>query len=169
MVVTSTAERMNAATGRGHSDAVVHVRSRRFGTFDVPSERILHFPQGLIGFPSCRRYVILEHRQGSPFKWMLSIDNPELGFAVANPYELVGDYCPPIELAARLLATDPTEVALFAVVTIPPDPTRMTVNLMAPVAVDLRTNTARQIVLEDSRFPSSYMLLSQQPAAPSQI
>jgi len=148
---------------------VVHVRSRRFGTFDVPRERILHFSQGLIGFPSCRRYVILEHRQGSPFKWMLSIDNPELGFAVASPYELVADYCPPIELAARLLATDPTEVALFVIVTIPPDPTRMTVNLMAPVAVDLRTNTARQIILDDPRFPSSYALLSQQPAVASQI
>jgi flagellar assembly factor FliW len=167
--MTSTAERISEGAKRESAGAVVRVHSRRFGTFDVPSDRILHFPQGLIGFPDGRRYVILDHRPGSPFKWMLSIDDPELGFAVADPYELVAGYSPPLELAARLLATDPAEVALFVVVTIPPDPTRMTVNLMAPVAVDLRTHSARQIVLEDPRFPPSYPLLSGPPAAASRI
>jgi flagellar assembly factor FliW len=35
----------------------------------------------------------------------------------------------------------------------------MTVNLMAPVAVDLKTRRARQLVLEDSRFPAAYALV----------
>jgi len=167
--MTSSAECVTATTRCESAGAVVHVRSRRFGTFDVPSDRILDFPQGLVGFSGGRRYVIVDHRPGSPFKWLLSIDNPELGFAVANPYELVAEYNPPLELAARLLATDPAEVALFVIVTIPPDPTRMTVNLMAPVAVDLRTRTARQIVLDDPNFPPSYALLSHWPAVASQI
>jgi flagellar assembly factor FliW len=130
----------------------VAVRSRRFGSFDVAREQILEFPAGLIGFPRGRRYVILEHRPGSPFKWLLSIDDPELAFAVADPCELVAGYQPPIEPAAKLLGVVPGDVALFVIVTIPRDPKNMTVNLMAPVVVDTQTRRARQMVIEDQNL-----------------
>jgi flagellar assembly factor FliW len=125
----------------------------------------LHFAQGLVGFPKHRRYVVFDHRPGSPFKWMLSIDDPDLAFAVANPCELVADYDPPLALAARLLGAAEEDLALFVLVTIPPDPTRMTVNLMAPVVVDLRTRQARQIVLDDPRCPPDHRVVRELAAA----
>ena len=135
---------------------VIHVTSARFGDFAVPVDRVLHFPQGLIGFPRARRFVILDHRPGSPFKWMLCLEQPDVAFAVVEPGKMVPDYRAPLELAARTLGTDPADVALFVIVTIPPDPTAMTVNLMAPVVVDARTRIARQLVLEDARYDPSY-------------
>jgi len=155
--MASTAEQREAPAAAG--DATVRVVSRRFGTFDVPVASILHFAQGLVGFPKYRRYVILEHRPGSPFKWMLSLDDPELAFAVANPGELVVDYTPPLGLASRLLGTAADDIALFVLVTIPPDPTAMTVNLMAPVVADMRTRQARQIVLDDPRCPPDHRVV----------
>ena len=142
-------------TGRRAAD-VVHVASSRFGELDVPGDRVLHFPQGLIGFPRARRFVILDHRPGSPFKWMLCLEEPDVAFAVVEPATLVPEYEPPLELAARTLGVAPADVALFVIVTIPPDPTAMTVNLMAPVVVDLRTRRSRQLVLEDPRCDPSY-------------
>jgi flagellar assembly factor FliW len=135
---------------------VVHVVSSRFGELDVPVDRVLHFPQGLIGFPRARRFVILDHRPGSPFKWMLCLEEPDVAFAVVEPATLVPSYEPPLELAARTLGVAPADVALFVIVTIPPDPTAMTVNLMAPVVVDLATRRSRQLVLEDPRCDPSY-------------
>jgi flagellar assembly factor FliW len=145
----------------GEERPTVRVESNRFGSFDVPQEKILVFPQGLIGFPDGRHYVILEHRPGSPFRWMLSIENPDLAFAVADPSDLVGGYAPSLDLAARLLSAEPSDVALFVLVTIPPDPTLMTVNLLAPVVVDVRTRTALQIVLDDERFSPSHFVVPQ--------
>ncbi len=164
---TETARATETAAGQAPPSDGVQVSSRRFGAFVVPAAQVLNFPQGLIGMPSMRRFVILEHRPGSPFKWMLSLDDPEIAFAVADPLELVAGYAPPVDVAARVLSTDPTEVALFVLVTIPRDPTAMTVNLMAPVAVDLRTRRARQLVLEDARFPAAFSIVTRpQPAAP---
>ena len=142
----------------------IHVRSTRFGTFDVPSHRVLEFPAGLIGFPRHRRYVILDHRPGSPFKWLLSIDDPELAFAVAHPGELVAGYEAPVEHASKALGVESPDLALFAIVTIPPDPRLMTINLMAPVVVDVRTRLARQIVLEDARFSTAHRVVPEAPA-----
>jgi len=142
---------------------VIHVRSSRFGELEVPADRVLHFPQGLIGFPRARRFVILDHRPGSPFKWMLCLEQPDLAFAVAEPAQMVPDYEAPLALAARTLGTDPADVALFVIVTIPSDPTAMTVNLMAPVVVDVRTRRSRQLVLEDGRCDPSYRVCSPRP------
>ncbi len=164
----STAERGTPRDEqRAPASDVLRVQSRRFGSFEIPSLSVLHVPQGLVGLPDLRRYVILDHRPGSPFKWLLSIDDPELAFAVANPDDLVADYEAPLELAARLLGTDPAEIALFVIVTIPSNPTRMTVNLMAPVVVDLRTRRARQIVLDDPRCPPDYLVVRPSVATPA--
>jgi flagellar assembly factor FliW len=137
----------------------VHVESRRFGAFAVPRHRIIEMPQGLIGFGRLHRFVVVDHRPGSPFKWLLSLDDPELAFAVADPTELVSGYVPPVELATRTLPCAADDLALFVLVTIPRDPTAMTVNLMAPVAVDLRTRRARQLVLEDGRYPATHAVV----------
>ncbi len=148
---------------RASDPEVISVRSSRFGELEVPADRVLHFPQGLIGFPKARRFVILDHRPGSPFKWMLCLEQPDLAFAVAEPARMVPDYEAPLAFAARTLGTDPADVALFVIVTIPPDPTAMTVNLMAPVVVDVRTRRSRQLVLEDGRCDPSYRVCAARP------
>lgn len=153
--MASVAEELTAVHTEPEPD-MIHVRSSRFGALDVPADRVLHFPQGLVGFPKARRFVILDHRPGSPFKWMLCLDLPDIAFAVVEPARMVPDYRAPLEQAARALATDVADVALFVIVTIPPDPTAMTVNLMAPVVVDVRTRISRQLVLEDGRYDPSY-------------
>ncbi|MCC6764841.1 MAG: flagellar assembly protein FliW [Deltaproteobacteria bacterium] len=162
--MASVAEEM-VSVRRVSEPEVVHVRSSRFGELDVPVDRVLQFPQGLIGFPKARRFVILDHRPGSPFKWMLCLDDPDVAFAVAEPARLVPDYRAPLDLAARVLGTDAADVALFVIVTIPPDPLGMTVNLMAPVVVDVRTRRSRQLVLEDGRCDPSYRVCAPPPSA----
>lgn len=140
----------------------IKVESERFGTFDVPADRVFRFAAGLIGFPRAQRFVLLDHRPGSPFKWMLCLEDPELAFAVANPSDLVGSYEPPMEKAAKQLGADAADVAIFALVTIPADPTQMTINLMAPVAVDLKTMTAEQLILDRPELSPAHRLV---PAA----
>jgi len=154
--MASVAEEMQGPARIATEPEMIHVRSTRFGELSVPADRVLHFPQGLIGFPRARRFVILDHRPGSPFKWMLCLEQPDVAFAVVEPARMVPGYQAPLELAARTLGADPADVALFVIVTIPSDPTAMTVNLMAPVIVDVRTRRSRQLVLEDGRSDPSY-------------
>jgi carbon storage regulator len=54
-------QRRGAAPTRGDPRPV-----GRFGDLRFPST-VCCTPQGLIGFPRARRYVILDHRPGSPF------------------------------------------------------------------------------------------------------
>jgi flagellar assembly factor FliW len=91
---------------------------------------------------------------------MLSVDDPELAFAVADPADLVVGYVPPFEAAARAVGADPSDLAIFALVTIPRNPSEMTVNLMAPVAVNVKSRVARQLVLEETGLDPAHRVLA---------
>jgi len=138
----------------------LRISSKRFGTLDVPVDRVFRFGDGLVGFPGAQRFVLLDHRPGSPFKWMLCLEDPELAFAVANPADLVPGYAAPVESASRQLRARADDIAIFALVTIPADPTQMTVNLMAPVAVDLKTMTAAQLILDRPELSPAHLVVA---------
>ncbi len=143
------ADRRSDPPAPAASGACVAVASRRFGSFEVPLERVITLEGGLLGFPGARRHALLDHRPGSPFKWLLCIDEPELGFAVADPRDFVPGWEAPLERAAAVLGCAPHDVAAFVLVTIPPAPTEIHLNLLAPVVVDLRTRRGCQLVLDD--------------------
>ena len=52
----------------------------RFGDQEAPVDMIVEFPDGLLGFPDCRRFIIVQNPSGGPFQWLQSIDEPGLAF-----------------------------------------------------------------------------------------
>lgn len=136
----------------------VAIASQRFGEFAVPVDSIFELDPGLIGFPNERRFVVLDSRPGSPFKWMLCIDEPDLAFAVVDPVPFVPGYRPPLDKAVAALGCAAEDVALFVLVTIPARPTEIYANLLAPVVVDLVRRKGRQLVLEDPTLDPAHRI-----------
>lgn len=141
----------------------VRVESNRLGAFEVPRDKVFVLERGLVGLPSARRFVVVDHRPGSPFRWLLCLDDPELAFVVADPVELVPGYAPPLAEAASALRCAPEDVAVMVLVTIPRDPREVSVNLLAPVVVDLSRRSGCQLVLEGSRLDPAHRLARPQP------
>jgi flagellar assembly factor FliW len=132
--------------------------SKRFGVFEVPEESVFELDPGLVGFPAERRFVVLDSRPGSPFKWMLCVDEPDLAFAVIDPTTFVPGYAAPLDKASQVLRCAPADVALFVLVTIPARPTEIYANLLAPVVVDLVRRKGRQLVLEDPTLDPAHRI-----------
>lgn len=153
-----------AALPREQAGPTVELCSRRFGNFMVPEAHVFVLDPGLVGFPDMRRFVVLESKPGSPFKWMLCLDEPDLGFAVADPADFLAAYAAPLEHAATVLACKPADVALFVLVTIPEKPTEIFLNLLAPIVVDLQTRRGRQMVLEDTKLDPAHRVALGPPA-----
>ena len=38
----------------------MQIESKRFGCLEIDPSRILKFPEGLIGFPNCTEYVVID-------------------------------------------------------------------------------------------------------------
>ncbi|MCL5269583.1 MAG: flagellar assembly protein FliW [bacterium] len=123
----------------------------RFGEIEYPEEVVIDFPEGVLGFPADTRYILLEHdAAGSPFKWLQSLDNPELAFIVVDPNVADSHYRFDLDVdTARLIGTaDAGNCAAICIVNVPRDaPIRMTANLKAPLVINADSRVGRQVVL----------------------
>lgn len=132
----------------------MEVHTARFGTLEVSEDEIIRFPQGILGFEGIERYVLVPHKEGSPFAFLQAMDDPNLTFIVTDPTGFWPTYqvevFPDDVEAIELEETD--EVALFAIVNVPGDVSQMTANLLAPLVVNTRNRLAKQVVQRDSVY-----------------
>lgn len=134
-------------------------QTTRFGDIEFPEDVIMHFPEGVLGFPADRQYILLEHdAEGSPFKWLQSLDSPQLAFIVIDPLLIDAGYRFEIDLdTERMIGSGcAAECAVMAIVNVPHDaPQRMTANLKAPLVVNVENRVGRQVVLSSNAYAIS--------------
>lgn len=111
-------------------------------------------PLGIPGFASAQQFILLDHRPGSMFRWLQSVDIPELAFVVIDPLTAAPDY--PVDLVRRsvsFLELDPDEdMIVLAICTVPPAPEPPTVNLLAPIGIGLSSRKGAQVVLHETTY-----------------
>jgi flagellar assembly factor FliW len=61
---------------------MITVPSSRFGDLEVPADSVIEFPAGIIGFPSAKSFIMLEHKP--PFSWLQSTQDTDLAFVVVD-------------------------------------------------------------------------------------
>lgn len=139
------------------------IHSTRFGSLSVAEESVLEFPEGLIGLPHLRRFALFEPSvPNSPFRGMVSLDDPEIGFAIADPHMLFADYEADVSAEYPVLGIEaPEEAALYVILTVPLDnPLRTTANLLAPLLVNKALRIGRQVVLSESRYSTRHPIIA---------
>src|SRR5688500_14758959 len=122
----------------------------RFGAFDYDKDDVISFPTGLVGFPKLNEFVLIEHKEGTPFTWLQCLSEPDKAFLVTDPTAFVEGYAPVIsdDDAAELSIDEASEVVLLTTVSIPHGaPKEMSLNLAGPIVVNAVTRTGKQVVL----------------------
>ena len=138
------------------------INTTRFGEIEIDENRIIHFSEGLAGFPVDREYVLMEHKPGSPFMWLQSLTSPELAFVIMNPFQVYPNYLKDIspEEEKELKPGSNETVMIFGIVTIPEGKaSESTVNLMGPVIIDSETKEGRQVILASSGYNHRHPLI----------
>lgn len=142
------------------------IETTRFGTINIDEEGIIDMPFGILGFPDSKRFTIIKHREGSPFLWYQSIDDPSLAFVLTNPLLFSKDYQVDLEGTLRGLSWNNDaggmNLELFVIVNVPRgEPEKMTANLIGPLLVNKKKRQAVQIVICDSPYSHRVPLISQ--------
>ncbi|MCG8530170.1 MAG: flagellar assembly protein FliW [Desulfovibrionales bacterium] len=133
----------------------------RIGTQSISMDKVIEFPRGLLGFEEHHRFTLLQLRDASPFLVLQSVDSPNLGFLVADPYTFVEDYPIVINSADEelLQVADPSDVAVLVTVTIPHGrPENTALNLSGPILVNRKSRRGVQMPLVDKNIPSQLYL-----------
>ena len=140
----------------------VKVRTARFGLIEVPEDSLIHIPQGIVGFSKSYRYVILEHTTSGPIKWLQSLDEPKVAFAIADPLLFFPDYFLQVkkEDLAGLDVENTEDLVIYVLLSLHCDPQEMSANLQGPILINTKNHRARQVVLKDGRYSTRHALLT---------
>ncbi|PKM82406.1 MAG: flagellar assembly protein FliW [Firmicutes bacterium HGW-Firmicutes-14] len=147
------------------------IKTSRFGLVNYEDNDVLRFPDGLLGFEAKHNFILIpqevkqqEGQKDSPlgFVWLQSLDDSELAFVLIDPLSFRAEYEIPWGEPEKEALGERDEVAVYAVVTIPPDPIQMTANLRGPVVINKGTGRGKQLVLSNSRdFTTRHYILAE--------
>ncbi len=140
----------------------IKVSTSRFGEIEVDESLVIQFIQPILGFDELRKFIILDHSENSPFKWLQSMDEQDLAFVITNP-KLFGidyEFILPQEIADKLSLKSADDALVVTIVNIPQgDPGKMTANLLGPIIINQGNKSAMQVVLSESEYSTKTRLI----------
>ena len=137
------------------------INTARFGEIDIDETRIFDFALPIIGFNEFKKFIILDINQESMFKWLQSVENPDLAFPIVSVFSMNADYSVdiPDNVVEKLKITTAESVLVMNIASIPQDnPQGTTLNLLAPLIFNLDEQLAGQVILSGSGYDISFPL-----------
>jgi len=157
--------KQSAPASAHHGAGMLTVSTTRFGDVLIEEDRVIHFPEGLLGFPDQKAFIIQQHKPGSSFYWLQSVVLPYLAFVIINPFLGEKDYLrelTPTDQGYFSGIEDGRTLALALVTVKPESVPPLTMNLVGPVIINLENRTGRQVVLSTTRYTCRHPLVLSQ-------
>ncbi|MED4129034.1 flagellar assembly protein FliW [Shouchella miscanthi] len=143
----------------------MQLETNYLGTIEVEDGNKLHFSLGIPGFPEEKEFVLLPFPE-SDFYLLQSIAQKHVAFVCLNPFSIWKNYH--IDLDANTIqlleVAQPTDVALFVIITIQQPFSQSTANLNAPIIINTRNNKGKQLVQEGQTYSSKALLSTKEGA-----
>jgi flagellar assembly factor FliW len=142
------------------------IQTRIMGEVDIDDRQRLNFPRGIIGFEQFTSYALLDAPQ-KPYFFLQSMDLPELGFILLDPFLFRPDYSIDVadETMAALDVKDPSDALVLTMVTVPPDGGRVTANLMGPIVIGKSARKGAQVILSDPQWQTKHDVMAELAAS----
>jgi len=141
----------------------MQINTTRFGLVNFEVDDILLFPHGLIGFEDCRHWVLLGDAENETLGWLQCVPRPEVALPVVSPRRFVPEY--QVRVTRGQLA--PLELSqfdqAFVLTVISQNHADLTVNLKAPLVVNLNRRIGRQVITTDEQ-PLAHRVSTPAPA-----
>ncbi|MFD2671989.1 flagellar assembly protein FliW [Marinicrinis sediminis] len=141
----------------------MRVETSQFGVLEVNDEEVYTFSQGIPGFEHLHRFVFVEIEE-TPFAYMQSVEEAALALIVTNPFVFYPEYdfVLPETDKQDLDIQDEQQVLVKCIVTAQNDFSKSTINLLAPLVLNVHTRCGKQLVLHQSSYMTKHLLLRQQ-------
>ncbi len=140
------------------------LNTKHFGDIDVKDNNIINFINGLPGFEKVKKYTIIENEEKeSPFKWLQGIEDTELAFVIIDPFIIRKNYEINLddETLKNLEIKEAKDVAVYSIVVVPEDISKMTMNLQAPLIINTANNRGKQLILDTDRYGVRHYILEE--------
>ena len=145
------------------SQSPISVPSQALGAIEVRPESVITMTEPIAGFADTTQYALIEHTReggaaaGSVF-WLQAVERPFHAFVVTDPWAVHPEYAPEISDgdAQQLGLTNFEDARVFGILTVPRNPSEITINLRAPVVVNVAQRLAKQVVVLNDQYSTRH-------------
>lgn len=125
------------------------IQSTRFGRLQVDHSELLLMPNGLIGFETCRHWLLLQRDDSGKVAWLQSVGLANVALPVVSPRRFAPDYR--VHLNQRQLAILHlrNEDQLFVLTVVSRNGLTLTTNLKSPILLNATRQIASQVVCSE--------------------
>lgn len=133
------------------------VETYLFGAVEVNPEKVINFPNGLVGFEQSKRFALVNDEGGEDAAsfTLQSLDDPELAFQIVDPTSLGFNYELVLSDVENALLQSPSsdDVAVMQVLFKKEDGEKAVIgaNLRAPLIINTKARVGLQKVMETFR------------------
>lgn len=135
----------------------------RFGEIAFAEKDVLFLPKGILGFSQLSKYVVVEKTEYQPFKWLQSVEDPDVAFAIVDPSLFFPNYKLDVneKELEELNFQQMKELITYVVLTVPSDPSQMSADLLGPLVINSKRKLAKQVVMPNSPYTTKHYILDE--------
>ncbi|SJP55931.1 Flagellar assembly factor FliW [Clostridioides difficile] len=117
--------------------------------------------KGILGFEDLKEYELLDIENEDILKEFNSTEEDCIGFIVVSPFEIIKEYEIVLnqETIEKLEVKSPNDIILLNIITVGQTLEESTVNMKAPIVINVRNNCGMQIILQDEEYSIWHPLL----------
>ncbi len=132
----------------------------KLGILDIEEEEIIEFGNGLPGFENLRKFSLISRTDTEPIKWLISLEDEKIALPVIDPWLIVEDYSLNLDNETMRTLRNPKAERTLVLAVIDLHSENISVNLAAPIVVNLDKAIGIQVIIDDARYSVKYPLKS---------
>lgn len=128
--------------------------SKYYGDIEYEEKEIMTFNNGILGFSDFKKYIIVPLKDNENFYMLQSLEDEDVGVILINTFEFFKDYEISLkdDVIKALDINEEKEVMVYSVVTLNSELENITVNLRAPIIININTFLGEQIILDKENY-----------------
>lgn len=125
---------------------------------------VIYFKKGIPGFENLKKFLVFPVEDNDIFSVFQSIEDADIGIIVISPFDVKKDYEVKLEedLIKRLKIKNEEEVLIMNTVTLSSHMDKITVNLKAPIIINIKERFGEQIILDNENYKIKHPIFKEE-------
>ncbi|WPC41081.1 flagellar assembly protein FliW [Clostridium sp. JS66] len=138
----------------------MELSTKYHGIREYDESDVITFEKGIPGFEHLKKFIIFPVEENEMFNVLHSVEDENAGFIVISPFLYINDYEFNLDGAQleRMQIEKEKEVLVLNIVTLSKNVSDITINLKAPIVINIKKKTGEQIILDNPKYNIKHLL-----------
>lgn len=141
----------------------MQLKTKLHGILEFQEKEIITFPKGLPGFQGLNKFILFKVEENPIFNILHSVEDENIGLIVISPFEVKKDYEFKLddEVIKQLKIENSEDVLVVNTVNLNSDISKITVNLKAPIVININSGVGEQLILDNDVYKIKHPLIEE--------